>query len=684
MPDIRNCLLLCNVPAFLFLIICSAICCAAFPFFAAAEEIVTLSPIVVTARSADDDYETGDVDTSTTPVFYHKISRSEFEGKVEDLAEVIEKQAGVQIRQSGGLGSFSSVSLRGSSAEQVMVYLDGVLLNDAAGGGVDLSNISLADVQFIEIYRGMSPINFDRASIGGVVNIKTTRTTPGLKSNVSSGYGSFRTQKYSGFINHRPGKWDYLISGDYLSSDNNFRFKNDNGTPANPADDRWENRRNARVDQLNLLGRLGLEINPTTRLDFINKFFSKDQELPSWNNSDETETDFSTDQNISTLKWVMDDVSSLHLNTCTRIDYLLKTEVYDDSKGHVGLGNQKNEYDTRRLAGNAFVEYQAGNNVLQCTLGAQNETYTAKDKLSRQITNKSNRFSLNAGCQDTVFLMGQRLQITPALRFEHVNDELEKAVDAMGNPVKPEDVNGSYFMPQLGAKYRLSPGVTLKANLSQYHRIPSFYELFGDRGFFLGNPELKSEKGINADAGFEILELFDLFMLKSCSGYGVIFASRIDDLISRTYDARGIGKSDNISKADIYGAECNLTVEINPYVSLTGQYTWQDTKNDSEIMAFNGNRLPGKFRHSWLTRACFNYAGVSLTIEYISEDDMYYDTANLLPAETKSEINASLVWVRETILLSVEAKNIGNDNYEDFNGYPQPGRSYFCSVKYSI
>jgi outer membrane cobalamin receptor len=295
------------------------------------------------------------VNTTVTPVFYHKINRKEFDGKVADLSEVIEKEAGVQIRQSGGLGSFSSVSLRGSSAEQVMVYLDGVLLNDGAGGGVDLSNISLADVQSFEIYRGMSPIQFDRASIGGVVNFQTIRATPGLKVTAAAGYGSFNTRKFTGFLNHRPekwtGKWDYLISADSSSADNDFRFKNDNGTPENPDDDRWEKRHNAEVDQFNMLTRMGLDVCSDTRLDFINKFFSKNQGLPSWNNRAETETDFSTDQNISTLKWVADDVSPFHLNTCSRINYLFKTECYDDSKGHVGLGKQKNEYNTRRLSG---------------------------------------------------------------------------------------------------------------------------------------------------------------------------------------------------------------------------------------------------------------------------------------------------------------------------------------------
>src|SRR6056297_951346 len=170
----------------------------------------TLDPVVVTAHGQDKDYQTGDVDTSTTPSFFSTITRDEFEGKMENLSDVIEKQAGIQVRQSGGLGSFSSVSMRGASGDQVMVFLDGVLLNDASGGGVDLSNISLSDVESIEIYRGITPANFGRSSIGGAINIRTNRAKKGFKGNVSAGYASFHTKKGSLFINHKPDKWDYL------------------------------------------------------------------------------------------------------------------------------------------------------------------------------------------------------------------------------------------------------------------------------------------------------------------------------------------------------------------------------------------------------------------------------------------------------------------------------------------
>ena len=103
---------------------------------------------------------------------------------------------GVQVPY-GGLGSFSTMSIRGSTAEQVQVYLDGVPLNQALGGGVDLGELSLAGVESIEVYRGAVPARFGGNSIGGVVNIRTRRPGKGSVFGLQVGGGSFATHQLS-------------------------------------------------------------------------------------------------------------------------------------------------------------------------------------------------------------------------------------------------------------------------------------------------------------------------------------------------------------------------------------------------------------------------------------------------------------------------------------------------------
>ena len=651
---------------------------------AIAKEHVILETVVVTAKKLEDIFQTGDVDKEQTPAFFSVIKREQFEGKMEDLSEVIEKEAGVQVRQSGGLGSFSTVSLRGSSSDQVMVFMDGILLNDASGGGVDLSNISLSDVEAIEIYRGVTPVNFGKASIGGVVNIRTLRSKKGFNANISAGYGSFNTRKLGGFVNHKLDKWDYLISADYLSSDNDFEFLNDNGTQWNKADDRWEKRNNSQFDQKNMLAKFGFDFTDDMRIDLVNQWFSKDQGLPSWNNSEKTKTSFDTVRNITTLKLTANDIGPYHFNTSTRIDYSWKEEEYDDSQGHVGLGKQHARYATTRYGANFFLEWLMEWNTLSLTFDAQHEEYDPEDLLKKQDVNKSSRDTFFLGLQDSLLLFQERLIITPALRYTTIKDELKSAMSIWGTPLKGTSRNKDYISPQIGLKYRPLNWLTLKANVAKYVREPSFFELFGDRGFFLGNMDLKAEKGVNSDAGFEINWFTENEWLRRISCNAAYFKSDVDDLITRVYDARGIGKSLNISEAHIEGVEAGINLDFLKYFRLVGNATWQDAENRNKIEAFNGKKLPGRFEKSYLGRIEARYEGFKVYCEKIIEEEMYYDTANLLKAENKKEINAGVSWLFRSILFSFEARNLEDNQYEDFNGYPLPGRSYYFAIRYSL
>lgn len=646
------------------------------------KKAVTLDTVVVTADQEGENFQTGDVDVEASTGFVSVIKREAFEGKMEDLADVLQKEAAVQVRQSGGLGSFSTVSIRGSSSDQVMIFMDGVLLNDASGGGVDLSSISLSDVEAIEIYRGVTPINFGKASIGGVVNIRTLRAKEGLHASATAGYGSFNTRKFDGFVNHKPGKWDYLVSGGYLASDNDFKFLNDNGTEWNPADDTWEKRHNARFDQGNILGKFGYDFTDTLRLSLVNQWFSKKQGLPSWNNNPRTDASFSTKRNITTLSLFANDIGPLGFHTRTTIDYSRKDELYDDSHGQIGLGRQKNKYLTDRYGGEFFMEWLVDWNIMSFMADFHHETYDPRNLLTGKNPNESSRDILSLGLQDNLLLWEDRVTVTPALRYTSIHDNLQSATSLWGAPLEGRTRDEDYWSPQIGLKYLPLTWLTLKANLARYVREPSFLELFGDRGFIIGSPDLKAEKGVNLDAGFEANWLAGNEWFNRLSFHAACFQSRVDDLITFVYDSRGIGKAENISKARIQGVESLIAIDFLKYFRLTGNATWQDPSNESQVRAFSGKILPGRWQRAYSGRIEGMYGGLKAYAECIRETGMYYDSANLLPARDKTLFNAGVSYLFRSFLFSLEGANLGNDQYEDFNGYPMPGRAFYFTVGY--
>ena len=668
-------------PYFVLLVICAL---STPPAFAESEtHTPTLGTVVVTATSEETPFETGDVETEESTGFVSVIHREDFEGKMEDLADVLQNEAAVEVRQSGGLGSFSTISIRGSSSDQVMVFLDGVLLNDASGGGVDLSSISLSDVESIEIYRGISPINFDKASIGGVVNIKTLRAKEGIHASATAGYGSFDTRKASAFVNQKSGKWDYLVSAGYLASHNDFKILNNNGTEWNTDDDKWETRNNAQFDQGNILGKFGYDLTDNLRLALVNQWFSKEQGLPSWNNSPKTDATLATQRNITTLSFLANNLGTLGINTRTNIDYSYKNELYDDSHGQIGLGKQKTKYITDRYGGNFFAEWIADWNTMSFLADFHQETYSPENLLNdRGDPNQSSRDTLSFGLQDSLLLFAETLNITPGLRYTFIQDELKSATTAWGAPLEGEEKKEGYWSPQIGMKYSPLTWFSLKGNLARYVREPSFSEMFGDRGFIVGNPDLKAETGVNFDGGFEVNWLTRNRWLKRLSLSAAYFGSNVDDLITYVYDSRGIGRAENISKASIRGVESQITFDFLKFFRFVGNATWQDPINESDVTAFNGKILPGRWQTSYLARMEGSYAGFKAFGECIRETGMYYDSANLLPAKDKTLINAGVSWLFHSFLFSVEGTNLGNELYEDFNGYPMPGRAFYFTVGY--
>jgi iron complex outermembrane receptor protein len=270
------------------------------------------------------------------------------------------------------------------------------------------------------------------------------------------------------------------------------------------------------------------------------------------------------------------------------------------------------------------------------------------------------------------------------LRYTRIDDELESAVNSFGAPLEGQSKESSYLTPQLGIKYSLYNWLILKSNIAKYFREPSFFELFGDRGFFIGNEELRAEEGINYDAGLEANLISSGRWFSRISINGAYFVSDVDDLITRVYDSRGIGKAVNISSSFLRGIESGINVDFLRYLHFSANATWQDTENQNMIRAFNDKKLPGMFENSYLIRLEANYKGLKVYCENIQEKDMYYDTANLIEAEDKIETNAGILYSYGLLLFSLEGKNLGDNLYEDFNGYPLPGRSYFFNIKLTI
>lgn len=216
----------------------------------------------------------------------------------------------------------------------------------------------------------------------------------------------------------------------------------------------------------------------------------------------------------------------------------------------------------------------------------------------------------------------------------------------------------------------------VSANLGRRERLPTFFERYGDRGLFRGNPDLEPESATFADAGARCTP-GDVLQRVEFS----VFGQDLRDAISPTFSAQGVGRSINTAQAKIAGVEFSGG---GSWVGFDWQLggTWQHTEDRSDIRATRGQQLPGRFETQINTRLARGWHGLLFHYAFAFESGQFYDSANLLKAEPLRRHDLGVRGSIRALGWSLQALNLRDDNAEQFNGFPTPGRHLLLSLSY--
>ena len=150
----------------------------------------TLPDIVVTAtRTA----QSADATLASVSIITRQdIARSQ----AQSLPDVLRGMSGLTISNSGGAGKATSVHLRGTNADHVLVLVDGIKVGSATTGTASFQDIPVAQIERIEIVRGPRASLYGSEAIGGVIQIFTRKgggvLTPSFSVTTGS-YGTFNS-----------------------------------------------------------------------------------------------------------------------------------------------------------------------------------------------------------------------------------------------------------------------------------------------------------------------------------------------------------------------------------------------------------------------------------------------------------------------------------------------------------
>ena len=200
-------------------------CCVFGAGDAFAEEAATRGELAfdlegITVEAARPDWE-----TKLSPGSVTVIRPDDYKGEQKTLPDLMRKVPGVHVREVNGKGQYTTVTVRGSTAAQVGVFIDGVLSNLGGDAAADLSTIPVANVERIEVYRGYIPARFAGTYIGGVINIVTKKPEKADVS-VELGKSSYGGKKGAVEVTAPLGDGSLMFGTNYESSDGDFKYKN--------------------------------------------------------------------------------------------------------------------------------------------------------------------------------------------------------------------------------------------------------------------------------------------------------------------------------------------------------------------------------------------------------------------------------------------------------------------------
>ncbi len=654
------------------------------PRSASPDTIYTLPPILVEAQR---------VDASSRSAFGVVLDLGARRHRVEDLSGVLSRMVGVRVRQYGGLGSFATVGIRGSSSSQVDVYLDGVLLNDAYTGLSQIGDLPLDGVGRVEVFRGFSPPQLGSSSVGGAINLVPEGSRSAGKADWVSGvearqsYGSFETSRLAVSLWSEPSPVSLFIHGGRLQSAGDFTFVDDQATPVNPADDATVVRVNNDFESWNLLGRLSAALPGEGEASLSYNGLFREQGVPGVGSRQSVTARSKRESHLVNLKLATPPVFAGRLTPSAGGFVSTANEQFHDPDGDIGIVAQDTDNTFQSYGGSlrASMEGRPLPVMVEGLLETTDERFRPSATLPAPTEGPDrHRTTQRAMVSGDLVLFKEKMVLSLTERFLWQTTEFYDPPQLPWLPPVPEgDIRRRAQTPHIGFRWRPASFLTVKGNWARVFRQPTMLELFGNTGSFTGTPSLDPEEGVNRDIGvvatFEAGRQFRAVFIEL-----VYLDNEIENLIVYFPNSQFTSRPMNINSARISGWEVSFSSLFWNRLRLAGNYARLNGRDTGPIPYYNGNRLPGRPRDEASLAADYAFRRWNVAYEFQWMGPNYLDPANLSLVPGREIHGAAVRWnaLDERLVLSAEGRNLTNNQISDVNGFPLPGRSFFVTVAF--
>ncbi|MFG0605691.1 TonB-dependent receptor domain-containing protein [Vibrio mimicus] len=556
------------------------------------------------------------------------ISRQEIEQyQANSLTEVLRRVPGVEVAQNGGRGHNASVFMRGTNSGHVLVLVDGVRI-DSAAGGVAINRFPLGLVERLEVVRGPGAAVYGSDAVGGVINIITRSHRGNNLKQVTVGIGSNQSRKGDVVAKADVNEQGHLQLAAGFEKTDGYDIK----STQTGIDYGYESQ--------NLMGGYEHRFNDNW-LGYVSaSWFDSDVE---YNSSGSVYHGFSDNQSFTGQL----NYEGAKLKSLVTLNYQQTENLdYSQSEGKDNASTRAN-IDLTQIQWaniyqlNEYVELGGGVDGRRESLGDDALSYGYAHALAGES-------------RDTKGIFGSgKLTISDWVLEANVRHDKHDKYDG-------------HTTWSVAAGYKLGEYHRVRASYGTAYKAPSYSDL-------TTTPDLEAEESRNIEVGVSGDYSFARWNISA-------YDNKVDNLII-WYEGSSGWYSDNVD-ARIKGLEMDVNFDTGP-VNHTLVAEFKDHEDD------NGVQLArrAKQNYKWITSAQFGDVEVNTTYTFTGKRlDLPKTEAtdeDYIPATNLWDVSLGY-WVSDAFVVRTRVENLFNEQYETAVGYRSPERAYYLNASYQF
>ena len=541
-----------------------------------------------------------------------------------NLAELLQQEAGIDIRRQGINGMQADLYIRGGSFDQTLLLIDGIKVEDPQTGHHTLNMaLPLEVIERVEIIKGPAARVFGQNAFTGAINI-VTKSNADTVNSVGYKLGSYNQQQASGTLGTNLGNTS-LIGHASVNTSDGYRHNTD-----------FENQ------NYFVKGRFNTTTNPIDVIGYFSeRKFGANQFYAVESGHDQYE------ETQSSLVGASTNFKTENFKITPRIYWKRTQDMYLYIRERPSV--YRNLHISNKVGLQVNASYTSDAGITGFGIDA------AKVFMTSTNLGERDRTMANLFVEHRFSLADNTLDITPGVSVNYFSDFKFHA------------------FPGVDVGYAINDTFKAYANVGYTYRVPTYTDLYCVGRTDLGNENLEPEKALSEEIGLK-------YFGANFNAYVAVFNRSSDNLIDYTKENEADKwEATNLKSLNSTGAELNLSSSFKSGLftqNISLGYTYLDENLNDIKTAYSKYVLNALTHHFTATVRTQFLKNVSQSI--------VYKFAERASGSSYSVVDVQATLSISDLEFSIIGNNIFNTEYVETGFVPMPKGNVLIGVNYAF